>query len=353
MSVDTVGILLLNLGGPDNLDAVRPFLQNLFSDREIIELPGGPWLQPAFARLLARMRTKTVQEYYRQIGGGSPLLQLTKQQAQALEARLNSTGVPCRFRVGVAMRYWNPRAREALEALHREGIRRVVALTLYPQFSRASTQSSINDLVRTAQALGYDAPSSPDRMRITSIDRYPDHPAYITALVGSILLGLNEFPEAERSTVTILFSMHGLPQRMVDGGDSYVGDIALTRQAVLHRLKDFGVQNPWKYGFQSRVGPVKWIRPYTDEVIEQLGKEGVRTVLVAPLSFVSDHIETLYEIDILFAKLAAKCGITNFRRVRSLNDDPAFMAALADLVLSHLRETGDGMEGQTATAAQS
>ncbi|MBI3099609.1 MAG: ferrochelatase [Planctomycetes bacterium] len=353
MSTETVGVLLLNLGGPDNLDAVRPFLQNLFSDREIIELPGGPWLQPAFARLIARVRTRTVQEYYRLIGGGSPLLRLTEQQAKALQDRLAATSVTHRFVVGVAMRYWNPSSHEALAAMQRAGVRRIVALTLYPQYSKASTQSSVNELKRQAHALGLEDGPAADRMRLTVIDRYPRHPAYVTAIVGTILLGLNEFPETIRNRVTLLFSAHGLPQRMVDGGDPYVEEIGQTRQAVLDRLREFGVANPWKYGFQSRVGPVKWIRPYTDEVIEQLGKEGVREVLVVPISFVSDHIETLYEIDILYGKLARKCGIAEFRRVRSLNDDPAFISALADLVQTHLRETGYGTEAPGEMAGRS
>lgn len=339
-----IGVLLLNLGGPDNLEAVRPFLQNLFSDREIIELPGGAWLQPAFARLLARVRTKTVQGYYRQIGGGSPLLRLTEQQARALEARLNVPGSPRRFGVAVAMRYWNPTSREALEAMHRSGVRRIVALTLYPQYSRASTGSSVNELAREARALGFEEGPEPGRVRITVIDRYPTHPPYVAAVADSIVAGLREFPEGERDRVTILFSAHGLPQQMLDGGDPYVGEVAQTQLAILGRLKALGVENPWKYGYQSRVGPVKWIRPYTDEVIGELGKEGVKSVLVVPIAFVSDHIETLYEIDILFAGIAAKCGITQFRRVKSLNDDPAFVSALADLVQTHLRETGDGME---------
>jgi protoporphyrin/coproporphyrin ferrochelatase len=343
-----VGVLLLNLGGPDTQEAVEPFLTALFSDREIIQLPGGARLQPALARFIARMRRSKVRANYRSIGGGSPILALTRRQAAALEVELNHApdrtapgrAMPtpgARFRVGAAMRYWHPTAAETLSEMWEEGIRRVIALTLYPHFSAATTGSSLNDLNRTAAAMA--APPG-EAWKITAIDRYPVHPGYLEALAATVREGLDSFPAEARDQVVLLFSAHGLPESFILRGDPYVGEIGQTREALLRLLRARGIQNPWKQGYQSRTGPVKWTGPYTDRVIEELAGQGVNAILVVPLSFVSDHIETLYEVDQLFADLARRRGITEFRRTRMLNDDPLFVAALADLVQRHLEETG-------------
>lgn len=334
-----VGILLLNLGGPDRLDSVEPFLFRLFSDREIIQLPGGPALQPAFARLIARIRGPKVRDNYRSIGGGSPILPLTRRQAAGLESILNGRrgggdpGSGVRYKVGIAMRYWRPSTEEALQDMQEAGVRRLVALTLYPQFSAATTQSSLNELDRVGRRLGLD-------WKITAIDRYPENPGYLDAVAATVLESLEAYPRAQRDRVLLLFSAHGLPMKFIRNGDPYVKEIQKTREGVLERLRGKGVNNPWRFGYQSRTGPVKWIGPYTDAVIEDLAREGVKSILVIPIAFVSDHIETLYEIDQLFGDLARHKGVADFRRTRMLNDDPRFLQALAEMVERHLEETG-------------
>jgi protoporphyrin/coproporphyrin ferrochelatase len=324
-----VGVLLLNLGGPETLAEVEPFLVRLFSDREIIELPLGALAQPLFARVVARVRGPSVRANYARIGGGSPQLRLTRAQGEALEARLNRDH-PGRFRVQLAMRYWGPSTEDALEAFRQEGISRVVTLTLYPHYSRATTGSSENELRRV---LARRFPNG--SFQVSSVSSYAVDPLYLDALAASVRRGLDSFPEEARSRVVLLFSAHALPQRFVDRGDPYVREIEATRQGVLARL---GNGHRHVLGYQSRTGPVKWTGPGTDEVLDDLGRERVREVLVVPLSFVSDHIETLYEVDMLFADRARKAGIADYRRIEALNTDPVFIESLARLVERKVEE---------------
>ena len=324
------GIVLFNLGGPDTLADVEPFLVRLFSDREIIELPLGAWFQPVFARLLAKKRGPDVRENYRKIGGGSPQLRITRAQAAALEQRLNAQGGP--YRTFIAMRYWNPTTEQALEAMSAEGITRVVTLTLYPHYSCATTGSSESELARVlAQARWR------DRFQVSGIASYPEEPLYLDALADTVRRGLETFPPDSRDGVVLLFSAHGLPKKFVDRGDPYVQHTEATRRGILARID---VPNRHVLGFQSRTGPVEWIGPGTEQVIAQLGREGVKEVLVVPLSFVGDHIETLYEVDMLFAGDAEKAGITTYRRTEALNTHPLFIEALARLVERHLGTAG-------------
>jgi len=320
------GVLLFNLGGPGTLDDVEPFLVNLFSDRDIVELPLGAALQPAFARLVARIRGPSVRRNYASIGGGSPQLRLTLAQAQALSARLSRGDG--RVPVAVAMRYWHPGTADALQELAHAGIERVVTLTLYPHYSRATTGSSERELARVLAR-----PEWQGRFRVSGVARFPEDPAYLDALAATVGEALAAFPAETREEVVLLFSAHGLPQRFVDAGDPYVAETAATVRGVLGRL---GVPNRHALGYQSRTGPVKWIGPGTDEILRELGREGVRCVLVVPVSFVSDHIETLYELDRLFAGIARDAGIRDYRRSPVLNTRPAFIEALAGLVERHL-----------------
>jgi ferrochelatase len=306
-------VLLLQMGGPDSLDAVEPFLLNLFTDRDIIRI-GPSLLQPLIARFIVRRRAPRVMENYRQIGGKSPLRELTEAQARSLEEQLGSG-----YRCFVAMRYWHPTTIEALAAIKREGISRIAALSLYPHYSRATTGSSINELKRVLEAAGV-------KFEVSYIDRFFDHPRYIDALVEKIEEGLAGFPD--RSGVKLLFSAHSLPQSFIDDGDPYLAHIEETVRLVMARLS--GVQH--HLAFQSRAGPVKWLEPSTDDMIKQLAAEGCRELLMVPLSFVSDHIETLHEIDIEYATEARHLGIADFRRIASLNSSPAFIDCLADLV---------------------
>ncbi len=319
-----VGVVLLNLGGPERQEEVEPFLVRLFSDREIIELPLGALAQPLFARLLARFRGPAVRANYALIGGGSPQIRLTRAQAEALEARLNRDA-PGRFRVYLAMRYWGPSTEEALAAARQDGISRLVTLTLYPHYSRATTGSSENELRRVLAGPRFRDTS----FAVSSVSSYATDPLYLEALADTVRRGLETFPVESRARVVLLFSAHGLPQSFVDRGDPYVQEIEATRRGVLARL---GNGNRHLLGYQSRTGPVRWTGPGTDAVLDALGREGVLEVLVVPLSFVSDHIETLYEVDLLFADRARKAGIGVYRRSEALNTHPLYVEALTRLV---------------------
>ena len=323
-------IVLFNLGGPDDLGSVEPFLINLFQDREIIQLPGGPALQPWVARLIAKMRGPSVRDNYRRIGGGSPQLRLTREQAAALETRLNDT-LPDEFRVFIAMRYSRPSSNDALTAIAAAGIRRIVTLTLFPHWSKATTGSSRSEFERALREW-------PDRFDVSHIEYYADHPLYLDALADTVRDAWGEIPSSRRARTVLLFSAHGLPQRFIDEGDPYVAHIDATRFGVLERLD---LPNRQLLAFQSRTGPVKWIGPGTEEVLIELGEEGVSDVLVIPLSFVSEHIETLYEVDMLFADVARRAGITGYFRPAALNSHPLFIEALTALVREHLHLSGD------------
>jgi len=333
-------VLLFNLGGPDDLASVEPFLVNLFSDREIIQLPFGAALQPVLARVIAKVRGPNVRRNYRRIGGGSPQLRITCEQASQLEARLNGgvrgTGL---FRAFVAMRYTRPSCEDALRAIAAAGIRRIVTLTLFPHYSRATTGSSMREFLRLLDTPQWRAKG----FEVSHIDRYATDPRYLGAMAETVTTAWDRIPaEAERETV-LLFSAHGLPQKFVDEGDPYVDEIEATRLGILDRLP-FVARDVLAY--QSRTGPVKWIGPGTEEMLETLARDGVKNVLVVPLSFVSDHIETLYEVDMLFEEVARKAGITGYWRTDALNASPHFIAALAGLVEDHVARRGAAGCGQ-------
>ncbi|HET9263385.1 MAG TPA: ferrochelatase [Vicinamibacterales bacterium] len=322
---EQTGVLLFNLGGPEDLASVEPFLVNLFSDREIIELPFGARLQPLMARLIARMRGPSVRSNYQRIGGGSPQLRITQAQARALEERLNGFGGRSPVKVFIAMRYSKPSAADALEAMAAAGIRRVLTLTLFPHYSKATTGSSRNEFDRVLssprwRAHGFD---------VEHIEAYPDDPRYLDAMTATVRDAWQRIPEQRRHHTVILFSAHGLPQKFIDEGDPYVQHIDATRWGILQRLN---LPNRQLLAYQSRTGPVKWLGPGTEEIIEELGRDGVRDLLIVPLSFVSDHIETLYEVDMLFKETADRAGITGYYRPEALNAHPLFIDALAGLV---------------------
>jgi ferrochelatase len=322
-----VGVLLFNLGGPGALGEVEPFLVKLFSDRDIIELPLGALVQPLFARMIARLRGPSVRRNYALIGGGSPQLRLTRAQAEALQARLDREA-PGAASVFIAMRYWGPSTEAALDAMSAQGIERVVTLPLYPHYSRATTGSSERALLRALAA-----PRFRGRFQVSGIRSYPDDPGYLAALADTIRAGLDAFAPEQRDQVVLLFSAHGLPQRFVDRGDPYVEETERTRRGVLSLLQ---LPNRHRLGYQSRTGPVRWTGPGTDALLQELGRSGARRVLIVPVSFVSDHIETLYEVDILFAEHARRAGILEYRRTAALNAHPLFIDALAGLVRGQL-----------------
>ena len=333
-------VVLFNLGGPDDLAAVEPFLRNLFQDREIIQLPGGAALQPWLARVIAKVRGPAVRANYRRIGGGSPQLGITRAQAQALEQRLNAGAGGEHYRAFIAMRYSRPSAEDALADIAAAGIRRIVTLTLFPHWSRATTGSSRNAFDRALARPEWRR----SQFEVVHIEQYPDNPLYLDAMADTVREAWQNVAPERRQRAVLLFSAHGLPQRFIDAGDPYVAQIDLTRFGILERLN---LPNRQLLAFQSRTGPVKWIGPGTEEVLAELAAEGVSDVVVVPLSFVSDHIETLYEVDMLFADAARAAGITGYHRPRALNTHPLFIDALAGLVRETIAAREDGQPGRT------
>jgi ferrochelatase len=284
------GIVLMNLGGPETLEDVRPFLLELFADREIIQLPFQGFLGP----FIAKRRTKGVQELYEGIGGGSPILHWTSVQGQGMVERLDELSpgtAPHRFYV--AFRYIQPTSEDALRAMKADGIERAVAFTQYQQFSCATTGSSLNELWRAASRLGM-----------------------------------------TRDDVLLRFSAHSLPLSIIDRGDPYPQEVGASVHEV---MKAGGFPNRFLLAYQSEVGPVRWQGPSTEQVIKDLGAQGRKNVLVVGIAFTSDHIETLSEIDIEYGELAHQVGIERFERAPAFNGDPDFQAAMADIVLAHLR----------------
>jgi len=312
---EKTAVLLLQMGGPDSISAVEPFLLSLFSDRDIIKI-GPAFLQPFIARFISRRRSPKVEGYYEKIGGKSPIRELTEAQAKALETSLGDD-----YRTFVAMRYSKPTTIDALASIRKEGISRIIVLSLYPQYSRATTGSAINELKRVLAQAGV-------TFDLDCIDRFYNHPLYIQALTEKIEEGLAQF--SDRSKIKLVFSAHSLPQSFIDEGDPYLSHIMETVRLVMERLQNVN----YHLAFQSRAGPVKWLEPTTEEMIRRLAGEGCKEMLMAPLSFVSDHVETLYEVDIQYAQEAKELGIGKFRRAPALNASPLFIQCLTELVRS-------------------
>lgn len=319
-----VGVLLLNLGGPDELEDVRPFLYNLFSDPEIIRLPF-TWLQSPLAWLISTLRAKKSQDNYRQIGGGSPLRHITQAQAQALQADLQSKGQEANIYIG--MRYWHPFTEEAIARIKRDRIDHLVILPLYPQFSISTSGSSF----RLLEQLWQEDPTL-NRIEYTVIPSWYNQPQYLQAMAELIAQELDQCPNPD--SAHIFFSAHGVPVSYVtEAGDPYQQEIEDCTALIMQTLNR---PNPHTLAYQSRVGPVEWLQPYTEDALKQLGEQGVESLLVVPISFVSEHIETLQEIDMEYREIAEEAGIHNFQRVPALNTHPVFIESLSTLVTEAL-----------------
>ena len=331
-----VGVLLLNLGGPERIQDVKPFLYNLFSDPEIIRLPLAAMQKP-LAWLISSLRSGKSQQAYRSIGGGSPLRRITKQQAQELQTSLRQKGVDATSYV--AMRYWHPFTESAVADLKADGVDQVVVLPLYPHFSISTSGSSFRELQRLRNT---DPAFS--RLPIRCIRSWYDHPGYIQALAN--LIAREILACEDPATAHIFFSAHGVPKSYVeDAGDPYQLEIVACSKLILEQLRQqLGHSNPFTLAYQSRVGPVEWLKPYTEDALQELGEQGVKDLVVVPISFVSEHIETLEEIDIDYRELATAAGVKNFRRVPALDTDPAFIAALTDLVEQAMAETAINLD---------
>ena len=373
---EIIGVILLNLGGPDSLRAVRPFLYNLFSDRKIIRL-GPPSFQKPIAWLIASLRSKKTEKIYGLIGGRSPILHITGEQAAALETALNQQSVydpsaissqksgvgieqsnlplpdnppappftkggmggfkkegrgGILFKVYVGMRYWHPLIEEVVPEISRDGVKKLVALSMYPHYSLATSGSSMSRLMEVIEEYP---------IEVFSISSWHDHPLYIEALTDVIKRGLDSITANSGETGTegskdiqVLFSAHNLPVSLIKEGDPYVSQVRGTIKEVVKRL-----HIKWSLSYQSKSGPVKWLEPSTEETLKRFANLGYKNILLVPISFVSDHIETLYEIDILYQDMAEQLGLI-LKRVDSLNTHPIFIQALQDMVISSVKEKG-------------
>ena len=335
-----VGIVLLNLGGPERIQDVGPFLYNLFADPEIIRLPI-PALQKPLAWLISTLRSNKSQEAYRSIGGGSPLRRITDQQARELQSLLRQRDVDAT--TYVAMRYWHPFTESAVADIKADGMDEVVVLPLYPHFSISTSGSSFRELQRLRQA-----DPSFEKLPIRCIRSWFDHPGYVKAMAELIAEEVRNSDDPAKAHV--FFSAHGVPKSYVEeAGDPYQKEIESCAELI---MKTLGRENPWTLAYQSRVGPVEWLQPYTEEALEELGEKGVKELVVVPISFVSEHIETLEEIDIEYREIATEAGVSNFRRVPALDTDPTFIASLADLVETSLAGPEVGLDEAAALPAR-
>ena len=324
-----VGIVLFQLGGPDSLEAVEPFLLNLFLDPDIIPLGPFGLLRRPIAKLISSRRSVPVAGRYAEIGCRSPIGALTERQRVRLVEAVSPYIDPMAV---IAMRYWHPFTAEAVDAFRKAGqLDEIVLLPLYPHYSYATTLSSMKEWARVARQAN-SGPAAGKPLERT-IDNFHDHPLYIQALVQRIGSVLRQFPDSSR--IQLVFSAHGLPMSLVEKGDPYPKQIKTTVRLVneLGAKKYAGWPQTHLLCYQSRVGPAKWLQPSLTGTIERLGHEGVKEMLVAPISFVTEHIETLHEINIEAREESEKVGVERFRMMPALGDSPLFIAALKDLVL--------------------
>lgn len=325
-----LAVVLFNLGGPDGLEAVEPFLRNLFSDPAIIALPAP--LRLPLAWFIARRRAPIAREIYAHLGGGSPIVAETQKQARALEAALSDGGVEAK--AFIAMRCWHPFSDGAAQAVKAFGPDRIVLLPLYPQFSTTTTASSLKDWTRAARKAGLEVPTR-------QVCCYPDEPGFVAAAAARLKAQLADLNPG--ISYRILLSAHGLPKRTIARGDPYQWQVERTAKAILAELPGLDAQ----ICYQSRVGRLEWIGPATEAEIRRAGAEG-KGVIVAPIAFVSEHSETLVELDIEYAKLAREAGVPDYRRAATVGDEGEFIAGLARLA----RQAASGSGPVTSQGAR-
>jgi ferrochelatase len=316
-----VGIVLFQLGGPDTLEAIEPFLYNLFCDPDIIDFPFARIGRKALAKLISTTRARKVQHHYSTIGGGSPIRRHTERQARALEAELRNRGLDARC--FVAMRYWHPFTREAIEQLRAAECEEVVLLPLYPQYSSTTTGSSLNEWNRLFR----------DDLPLHSIETFYRDTMYLDAVVEKINEALARFPNPQRPE--IIFSAHSVPLSVIDKGDPYQRQIEETVRLLMDRG---GWLNTHRLCYQSKVGASKWLQPSLHHSLKQLSAAQVREVCIVPVAFVSDHVETLAEINHEARHEAQHLGFTQFEMSAGLNDSPKFIHALGQIVQNALRD---------------
>ncbi len=308
---------MLNMGGPDSLEAIRPFLKNLFSDPAILRMPA--FFRNPLASFLSSRRARKVRSRYELIGGKSPIGGITLSQAQALDKALGSQFGP----VLPAFSYWHPLIRDSVTSAQAAGAKNLIALSLYPQYCSATTGSCLEDL---SMAL----PGTVFETSTLVLDTWPEFPAYLDALALTVTEALERIPPGPREDAVIIFSAHGIPVSLIRNGDPYLDETRRTVAGIVQRLG----QRPYRLAFQSRLGPVKWLGPSLAQTLKGLSSNGSPPVVIVPVSFVSDHIETLYELDIQHRQIADELGFPFFERAPALNTRPDFIHALAKLVQS-------------------
>lgn len=316
MADKKLAVVIFNLGGPDSPEAIQPFLFNLFNDPAILRLPNPMrWI---LAKLISWRRAPTSKEIYDQVGGKSTLLPATEEQAIALKTEIKSLADD--VEVFVFMRYWHPMVAETVGKIKAYDPDRIILLPLYPQFSTTTTGTSVEAFKKEAARQGLTAPQD-------SLCCYPLHHGFLDATVANISKALDE--ASTHGAPRLLLSAHGLPQRTINAGDPYQWQVEQTSMAIAEALGRPGLD--WVTCYQSRVGPVKWIDPHTEDEVTRAGKDGV-PVVIAPIAFVSEHVETLVELDIEFRELAKEAGVPFFSRVPAVAADCTFIRGLGDLV---------------------
>ncbi len=325
-AIKKTAIILFNLGGPDSLKAVKPFLFNLFNDKAIIGLP-----QPfrfLLAKLISHKRDKKAQDIYAQINGKSPLLEITNMQAEALERELSFLG---NYKVFIAMRYWHPFVKETIDKINDYDPQEIILLPLYPQFSSSTTASSIKDFLQNIPS------QLKQKVKIKTICCYPTNIDFCKSHALLIKQTLNRFYDRNFSKIRLLFSAHGLPQKLIDAGDPYVLQVEASVEEVVNQLANLlSIEKSkidYKICYQSKVGPLRWTSPSLGDEIKRIETDN-KMPLIIPIAFVSDHSETLVELDIEYKHLAEELKIKNYQRVPALNLDGHFIEALKKLVIS-------------------
>lgn len=321
-----IGIVVAQLGGPRDGREVAPFIRSVFADPDTVALPGGRLVRRALAETVARVRAPAVRRAYDAIGGGSPILPVTLAQARALEDVLRRRGLD--VRASVAMRHGRPDTEDAVRELLQLGAARLVLLPLYPQRCLATTGSAERELARVVERV---APGTPT----TSVGSWHRHPSYVAAQAALARPVLRHLVD-DGHRVALLCCAHGVPRRLAERGDPYVAEVTETVTLLAGAL---GLEVRTELAYQSRSGPVAWVGPDVRDVVRALGREGHTALCVVPVSFVSDHLETLHELDVLLPATAAAAGVRELRRVPTFNDLPVFGDVLADVIEEHLCTT--------------
>jgi protoporphyrin/coproporphyrin ferrochelatase len=324
-----IAIVLFQLGGPDSLESVEPFLFRLFMDPDIIDFPFAFLARKPLASFISSRRAPKVQKNYEMIGGKSPILDLTQLQAKALHTRLTQQGIPSK--VFIAMRYSHPLTIEVVQEIKFGGFDQIVLVPLYPHYSQATTGSSLNEWNRQVKKLNLNIPTR-------SICCYPNHAALVDALVDNINISLSKFSDVSPENIDLVFSAHGVPVSYIQKGDPYQLQIEETVRQV---LKHGTWKSPSTLCYQSKVGPMEWLKPSLIETVERLAGSGRKHLLIIPIAFVTDHIETLHEINIDVRSHAMSHGVQQFELMPAINDHPKFIECLTDLILQQLSPTGE------------